>query len=83
MCFVTLEDAHLPLVSRTYAMTGASGMYPTVLHPSAHVHRSKFHAVGTMITPTMPITSGTPMIGGFLFGNNEEFFLNDVKVKVG
>ena len=83
MCFVTLEDAHLPLVSRTYPMTGASGMYPTVLHPSAHVHRSKFHAVGTMITPTMPITSGTPMIGGFLFGNNEEFFLNDVKVKVG
>lgn len=83
MCFVALEDAHLPSASRTYPVVGASGMYPTVLHPSAHIHRSKFHSVGTMIAPTMPITSGTAMIGGFLFGNNEEFYINDVKVRVG
>lgn len=83
MWFVTLEDAHIPSISTIYPVLGASGMYPTVLHPSAHVHRNKFHAVGTMIKPSMPITSGTAMIGGFLFGNNEEFFLNDVKVKVG
>lgn len=81
--FVTLEDAHLPQDSRTFPLMGASGMYPTVLKSSAHKHRSKFSGVGTLVTPTMPTTSGIPMIGGFLFGDNEEFFLNDVKVCVG
>ena len=83
ICFVTLEDAHLPQDSPTFPLMGASGMYPTVLKSSAHQHRSKFSGVGTLVTPTMPTTSGTPMIGGFLFGDNEEFFLKDVKVCVG
>ena len=81
--FVTLEDAHLPQDSPTFPLMGASGMYPTVLKSSAHQHRSKFSSVGTLVTPTMPTTSGTPMIGGFLFGDNEEFFLNDLRVCVG
>lgn len=83
ICFVTLEDAHLPEDSRTFPLMGASGMYPTVLKSSAHHHRTKFSGVGTLVTPTMPSSSGTPMIGGFLFGDNEEFFLDGVKVCVG
>ena len=91
--FVVIKGARLPPTEpcpgrprgrpNPFPLKGASGMFPTVLKSEAHAHRHAFSTVGTAVTPTMPAPgSGTPMIGGFLFGDEETFLVNGQEVVV-
>ena len=83
-CFVALRGARLPPVdSQTFPL--GSGMYATSLKPEAHVHRSKFHTIGTLLKPEAPKIADAkdaPLIGGFLFGHNEVFLVGAEQKRV-
>lgn len=79
VCFMVLKGVHLPK-DQSWPLGG--GMYPTILKPEVHHHRSKWASFHFLVTPTMP-ERGVPLVGSALVGlPSFQFILNGREISV-